>query len=127
MYLTAGCHRCTCPIKDFLDTTKTWPAKTTQLLKESVLTQAAQCTARGAVPGPVVQIAEDGMSCTPGPNAAHYEASRSAAGAHLLFNGFWLVTNFCIFQMYMRDSLHQIDHGILIHVLRGILRLFFGK
>jgi len=23
--------------------------------------------------------------------------------------------------------LHQIDHGIIIHVLRGILRLFLGN
>ena len=65
----------------------------------SVLTQAAECTARGAVPGPVVLIGDDCMSCMPGPNAKHYEASRTAAGAHLLFNAFWLVTNFCIFQM----------------------------
>ena len=32
----------------------------------------------------------------------------------------------CVFQMYMRDSLHQVDHGIIIHVLRAILRLFHG-
>jgi hypothetical protein len=26
----------------------------------------------------------------------------------------------------MRDSLHQVDHGVFIHMLRGILRLFLG-
>ena len=47
--------------------TITWPAKTTQHFKESVLTQAAECTARGAVLvlGPVVDIGDDCMSCMP--------------------------------------------------------------
>jgi hypothetical protein len=72
-------------------------------------------------------MGDDGKSSIPGPDAHRYERSRSDAGAHLLFNAFWLVSNFCIFQMYMRDSLHQVDHGIIIHVLRGILRLFLGN
>ena len=38
----------------------------------------------------------------------------------------WL-GHFCLFQMYMRDSLHAIDHGVIIHVLRGILRIFYGN
>ena len=29
--------------------------------------------------------------------------------------------------MHMRDSLHQIDHGVIIHVLQGMLRLFYGN
>jgi hypothetical protein len=45
----------------------------------------------------------------------------------LLFNAFWLVSTFCIFQMYMRDSLHQIDHGVFLHACRGILRLYLGE
>ena len=39
----------------------------------------------------------------------------------------WAGAHFCLFQMYMRDSLHQIDYGVIIHVLRGILRLFYGN
>ena len=125
LQFAAGCHRCTCPTKDFLDTTKTWPAKTTQHFKESVTKAASGGPAIDAVP--VVEMGDDGKSSMPGPDAYHYESSRTAAGAHLLFNAFWLVSTFCIFQMYMRDSLHQVDHGIIIHILRGILRLFFGK
>jgi hypothetical protein len=89
------------------------------------MTAAAGGPAIDAVP--VVEMGDDGKSSMPGPDAYHYESSRTAAGAHLLFNAFWLVSTFCIFQMYMRDSLHQVDHGIIIHILRGILRLFFGK
>ena len=36
-------------------------------------------------------------------------------------------SSFYLFQMHMRDSLHQIDHGFIIHVLQAILRLFYGK
>ena len=89
------------------------------------MTAAAGGPAIDAVP--VVEIGDDGKSSMPGPKAISYERSRAEAGAHLLFNGFWLISTFCVFQMYMRDSLHQVDHGIIIHVLRGILRLFFGK
>jgi hypothetical protein len=45
----------------------------------------------------------------------------------LMFNAFWMVSTFCIYQMYMRDSLHQVDHGIIVHILRAILRLFQGE
>ena len=56
-----------------------------------------------------------------------YESGRAFAGAHLMFNAFWMVSTFCIYQMYMRDSLHQVDHGVIIHILRAILRLFQGE
>lgn len=46
---------------------------------------------------------------TPGPAAKSYERARTAAGAHLIFNAFWLVSSFCCYQMYMRDSLHQVN------------------
>ena len=75
----------------------------------------------------VVVHGDSERSTRPGRESSQYESSRSVAGAHLLFNAFWLCSSFCIFQMHMRDSLHQIDHGIIIHVLRGILRLFLGN
>ena len=74
----------------------------------------------------VLGNSERSTGTRPGPKSIQYERSRSVAGAHLLFNAFWLCSSFCIFQMHMRDSLHQVDHGIIIHVLRGILRLFLG-
>jgi hypothetical protein len=76
---------------------------------------------------PLIELKDDGKSSRPGSGAKYYERGRAAAGGHLLFNTYWLVSTFCIFQIYMRDSLHQVDHDIIIHVLRGIIRLFFGK
>ena len=77
---------------------------------------------------PVVEMGSDGKDSRPGPDSKSYERGRAKAGGfHLLFNAFWLVSTFCIFQMYMRDSLHQVDHGIILHVCRGILRLYLGK
>jgi hypothetical protein len=76
---------------------------------------------------PVVQFSKDGRKHTQGPAGKHYERERRLSGFHLFFNCFWLVSTFCLFQMHMRDSLHQIDHGVIIHVLRGILRLFYGN
>ena len=74
-----------------------------------------------------VVVLGDGVTRTrPGPKAVQYESSSGAAGTHLLFNAFSLCSSFCIFQTYMLDSLHQIDHWIIFHVLRGILRLFFA-
>jgi hypothetical protein len=126
MYFAAACHRCICPAKDFLDTSKSWPNRTTAKVKERVIEEAAGGSKDNAVP--VVEMGDDGKSSKPGPGAKSYESGRAKAGSyHLLFNAFWLVSSFCIFQMYMRDSLHQVDHGIFLHVCRGILRLFLGE
>ena len=59
----------------------------------------------------VVEMEDDGKSCRSGPDAYHCECSRVNAGAHLLFNAFWRVSNFYIFQLYMRDSLHHVHYG----------------
>ena len=40
--LAAGCHRCTCPTKEFLNPYKTWPSKTTEKMKKEVFWFAAQ-------------------------------------------------------------------------------------
>jgi hypothetical protein len=97
----------------------TFPVKTTSAIRASVLKEAA---GNGI---PVVKFDAEGKKTTAGPNAKSYESSRQRAGAHLVFNAFWLISTFCLCQMYMRDSLHQVDHGIIIHILRAILRLFW--
>ena len=87
-------------------------------------------TSSAGIPGagrPVVEFNNDGRTHTEGPAGRQYEGEHKRSGYHLFFNAFWLVSHFCLFQMYMRDSLHQIDHGVIIHVLRGILRLFYGN
>jgi hypothetical protein len=60
----------------------------------------------------------------PGPNAANYERFREQAGAHLVFNAFWKIQHFCVHQMLMRDPMHQIDLGAIIHLIKAILRKF---
>ena len=58
------------------------------------------------------------------PGVKHYEAQRRKAGAHLLFNAFWLIPHFCVNLMYMRDPMHQIDNGVIITFLKAILRKY---
>ena len=122
--MPGGCHRCECPPKSYLDTETTFKAKTTARVKKIVKAASAGVPGAGR---PVVEFSNDGRTHTAGPAGRSYEQERTRAGFHLFFNAFWLVSNFCLFQMYMRDSLHQIDHGVIIHVLRGILRLFYGN
>ncbi len=40
----------------------------------------------------------------------------------MFFNAFWLIPHFCINLMYMRDTMHQIDSGVIISFLKAILR-----
>ena len=61
---------------------------------------------------------------SPGPNAANYERFRESAGVHLVFNAFWQIQHFCVHQMLMRDPMHQIDLGAIMHLIRAILRKF---
>ena len=56
--------------------------------------------------------------------AKFYESQRIKAGAHLFFNAFWLIPHFCLNLMYMRDTMHQIDSGVIISFLKAILRKF---
>jgi hypothetical protein len=56
--------------------------------------------------------------------ARFYESQRKKAGAHLFFNAFWLIPHFCINLVYMRDTMHQIDSGVIISFLKAILRKF---
>ena len=145
-HCTGACHQCTCPMKRFLEI-KSWQLKSTKQQKQRVLDAASGKT---IATEPVVTFNGEGEGTTAGPAAKSYERLRTAAGAHLIFNAFWLITSFRCYQMYMRDSLHQVclnreseqkkfglildgnrsiqvDHGIIIHVLRGIFCLYFGK
>ena len=94
------------------------------MIKKKVLAAAAGIPGAGR---PVVDFSSDGTKHSKGPGSSHYDQEHKRSGFHMFFNAFWLVSTFCLFQMYMRDSLHQIDHGVIIHVLRGILRLFYGN
>jgi hypothetical protein len=42
----------------------------------------------------------------------------------LFFNAFWLIPHFCINLMYIRDTMHQIDSGVIVSFLKAILRKF---
>ena len=77
------------------------------------------------LPGPVVDWGEEPeRTHSAGPNASHYEAFRNMAGAHLVYNAFWNVKHFCVHQMLMRDPMHQVDLGAIVHLIRAILRKY---
>jgi hypothetical protein len=69
---------------------------------------------------------QNGSFHRPGPNSDKYEDARARCGAHLVFNAFWMIANFCVHQMLMRDGMHAIDLGIIITLIRAILHHFWG-
>ena len=75
--------------------------------------------------GDVVKWNADGSCVRPGPESSHYEAGRAECGAHLLFNAFWAVSNCCVHQLLMRDSMHQIDLGVIIRLIMAILKKYW--
>ena len=97
------------------------PARETQDMKQAVLDQAAGNGRR------VVNWDEETKKMTPGPSSGSYEASRKKAGCHLIWNAFWAINGFCIYQMCMRDPMHQIDKGVIVTLLKAILRLYFEQ
>jgi len=72
----------------------------------------------------IVDWGEDGSTHRPGPKAAHYAEGRQRCGAHLVFNALWIISNLCIHQLLMRDCMHAIDLGVIITLIRAILRAF---
>ena len=84
---------------------KPWQLKSTKRQKQRVLNAASGKT---IATEPVVIFNGEGESKTAGPAAIDYERARTAAGAHIIFNAFCLITSFCCYRMYMRDSLHQM-------------------
>ena len=43
---------------------------------------------------PVVEFGEDSSFHYPGPNSSRYEDAKKGCGAHLVFNAFWMISNF---------------------------------
>ena len=76
---------------------------------------------RGGSDDPVVEFGEDGSFHRPGPHSTHCEDARQRCGAHLVFDAFWLISNFCVHQTLMREGMHAIDLGIIITLIRAIL------
>jgi hypothetical protein len=123
------CHRCSArkgdfSSADFQGTIKSTVARRTAISRAASGVDLPDCL-RGVTADPIVDWGGDGSVHRPGPNSAHYEDGRQRCGAHLVFNAFWLLPHFCVYQMLMRDSLHTIDLGIIVTLIRAILRCFF--
>ena len=39
----------------------------------------------------------------------------------MVSSGFWIISNFCVHQMLVRDGIHAIDLGIIIMLIRNNL------
>jgi hypothetical protein len=125
-----SCHRCPATKQNFLSTDCPLAMKTTKDTRAAVTAAASGDGLRALGmqrmgPGPVVEWNEDGSCVRPGPESSHYEAGRSECGAHLLFNAFWTVAHCCVHQLLLRDSMHQIDLGVIIRLIMAILRKYW--
>ena len=60
-----------------------------------------------------------------GPKKKFYESCRKECGAHLTYNAFWEVQNFCVQQMLPRDGMHAIDLRAIIRLIMAILMKYF--
>ena len=76
---------------------------------------------------PVVTWHPQTKEMVPGPASKYYESGRKRAGCHLLFNAFWAIQGFCIYQMCMRDPMHQMDKGVIVQLLKAILHLYYEQ
>ncbi len=127
-----SCHSCTANKKQFLATDCPLAMKITKDTRAAVTAAASGDGLRALGMqqmgrGPVVEWNEDDSCVRPGPESSHYEAGRSECGAHLLFNAgaFRTVAHCCVHQLLMRDSLHQIDLGVIIRLIMAILRKYW--
>lgn len=111
------CHRCHVKRADFLETNLHAPQRTTWAMKKAILEAAEGKYSRGRA---VVTWDADGGRHA-GTAVKGYDRVRKIVGAHLVQNAFWLLHGFCSYQMCMRDPMHQIDHGVIVFVLRAIL------
>ena len=120
-------HRCTASKCDLLSTAL-FPSKSTPLRKAAIIRAASgqDLVVRG-VPSrdKVVQWEEDGSDTAPGPNSSHYESVRKSVGAHLLYNAFWIVPHFCVYQMLMKDRMHAIDLGVILTLIKAMMRKYY--
>ena len=101
---------------DFLSTDNA-PARTTTAHRQAVDDEVAGNNTGGR---PAVTWQE----IVPGPASKYYESGRKRAGCHLVFNAFWAIQGFCIYQMCMRDPMHQMDKGVIVQLLKAILHLY---
>ena len=92
-------------------------------ITEAAAGRGLTVTPRGMQQGPVVNWGEK-PTHSAGTNSSHYEVFRSLCNAHLVLNAFWSVPHFCVHQMLMRDPMHQVDLGVIIHLIKAILRKF---
>ena len=76
---------------------------------------------------PVVTWHPQTKEMVPGPASMYYESGRKRAGCHLVYNAFWAIQGFCIYQMCMRDPMHQMDKGVIVQLLKAILRLYYEQ
>ena len=139
------CHRCFAPRDQYLSTAD-FEVKIMRKVRQRVEIAAAGGYMKGIRDKRVVRWDPDCRNVRAGPGIKHiifimsimriiriifvlsgarfYESQRKKAGAHLFFNAFWLIPHFCINLMYMRDTMHQIDSGVIISFLKAILRKF---
>jgi len=105
---------------DFLSTDNA-PARTTTAHRQAVDAEVAGNSTNGR---PVVTWHPQTKEMVPGPASKYYESGRKRAGCHLVFNAFWAIQGFCIYQMCMRDPMHQMDKGVIVQLLKAILHLY---
>jgi hypothetical protein len=118
------CHRCEAPRSQFFPST-VYRTKTVRTRREQITKAAAGggLLLRVMRTGPVVDWGQEPNSThSAGPNASHYEAFRDSCGAHLVYNAFWNVEHFSVHQILMRDPMHQVDPGVIVHLIKAILR-----
>ena len=119
-----NCHRCPACKGQFLFANRL-PAKSTAKRRPEITRVAGGALARGRLRrGPIVTWDADGSNVRPGPSADKYEPARKECNSHLLFNAFWMLSFFCVHQMIPRDPMHQIDLGVILHLIRAILRKY---
>jgi hypothetical protein len=105
---------------DFLSTDNA-PVRTTTAHRQAVDDEVAGNNTGGR---PVVTWHPQTKEMVPGPASKYYESGRKRAGCHLVFNAFWAIQGFCIYQMCMRDPMHQMDKGVIVQLLKAILHLY---
>ena len=122
------CHRCSAAKGDFLSVgrrnIKTMDSRRRKITRVASGIDLPDILLRASAEK-IVDWGADGSTHRPGPMSSHYEDGRTRCGAHLLFNAFWLIPHFCSHQMLMRDSMHAIDLGVIITLIRAILRALF--
>lgn len=115
--------RCRVKRTDFLSTVHA-QARTTTEHRQAVEKEVA---GHNTGDRPIVTWHPQTKEMVPGPASKNYESGRKRAGCHLVYNAFWAIQGFCIYQMCMRDPMHQMDKGVIVQLLKAILQLYYEK